>query len=134
MRQSRVSIESTTEETNEPKSCRDQMCRENSGSRALLQNKKLCSSTFPKLDQSYPFKEFPGLPKECFVCAPSISPHTTKVSFYNYSREEVILPKDYKLGYIELPVLPQYTPVKLVVIGLASLHSNNRVTKLLPTD
>src|SRR5271155_4984352 len=69
---------------------------------------------FPKLDQKYPFKEFPNLPKNCFVGALSISPETTKLCVYNYSGQEFILPKDYKLGYIELPETPQYTPVKPV--------------------
>jgi len=69
---------------------------------------------FPKLDQEYPFKEFPDLPKNCFVAALSISPETTKLCVYNYSGQEFILPKDYKLGYIELPETPQYTPVKPV--------------------
>jgi len=69
---------------------------------------------FPKLDQKYPFKESPGLPKNCFVAAISISPETTELCFYNYSGQEFILPKDYKLGYIELLEAPQYTPVKPV--------------------
>ena len=69
---------------------------------------------FPKLDQEYPFKEFPDLPKNCFIAALSISPETTKLCVYNYSGQEFILPKDYKLGYIELPETPQYTPVKPV--------------------
>jgi len=72
---------------------------------------------FPKLEQEYLFKEFPGLPRNCFVAAKSISPETTELYLCNYSGQDFILPKDYKLGYTELPDPPQYTPVSPVEVG-----------------
>ena len=72
---------------------------------------------FPKLEREYLFKEFPGLPRNCFVAAKSISPETTELYLCNYSGQDFILPKDYKLGYTELPDPPQYTPVSPVEVG-----------------
>jgi hypothetical protein len=69
---------------------------------------------FPKLEQEYPFKQFPGLPKGCFVAAKSILPGAMELYVCNFSGEDFVLPKDYKLGYIELPESPQYTPVSPV--------------------
>ena len=73
---------------------------------------------FPKLEnKEYPFKVYPnqaGLPEGCYIFTTKISGDCVRIWVRNYSGKDVVIPKDYKLGYIELPEPPQYTPVKLV--------------------
>src|SRR5271155_5258680 len=70
---------------------------------------------FPKLEGEYWFRQYPGrLPSFCFSGSGRIGRDKKEIQIYKCSDEEVIIPKDFKLGYIELPVLPQYTPVKPV--------------------
>ncbi len=70
---------------------------------------------FPKLEGEYWFRQYPGrLPSFCFAGSGRIGGDKKEIQIYKASDEEVIIPKDFKLGYIELSVLPQYTPVKPV--------------------
>ena len=56
-----------------------------------------------------------SLPSRCYFESGSLIHGDLKeVRISNFNDKNVILPKDYKLGYIEIPVLPQYTPVKPV--------------------
>src|SRR5277367_4725839 len=68
---------------------------------------------FPKLEgkQSCWLKEY-DLPFCCYLGL--VRWDTKEVKVHNYSDKDVIIPKDYKLGYIELPDPPQYTLVKPV--------------------
>ena len=68
---------------------------------------------FPKLEgkQSCWLKEY-DLPFRCYLG--TVRWDTKEVMVHNYNDKDVIIPKDYKLGYIELPGPPQYTPVKPV--------------------
>src|SRR5271155_5746647 len=70
---------------------------------------------FPKLEGEYWFRQYPGcLPTFCFSGSSRIGGDKKEIQIYKASDKEVIIPKDFKLGYIELSVLPQYTPVKPV--------------------
>src|SRR5271170_5462033 len=74
---------------------------------------------FPKLEGEYWFREYPGRLSAlasafCWTRSCLIGGDKKEIQIYKCSDEEVIIPKDFKLGYIELPVLPQYTPVKPV--------------------
>src|SRR5271168_3630524 len=70
---------------------------------------------FPQLEKRYyPFKACSNLPKGCHIFLNEMSGHGTNIIVYNWSDKDVTIPKDFKLGYIELPEPPQYTPVKLV--------------------
>src|SRR5271154_4096097 len=70
---------------------------------------------FPKLEKEYQFKGYHCLPNNCFFgCNERLSGERKELGIYNCSNKKVIIPKDYKLGYIELPDPPQYTPVKPV--------------------
>src|SRR5271170_486991 len=70
---------------------------------------------FPKLEGEYWFRQYPGcLPSFCFSGSGRIGGDKKEIQIYKASDKEVIIPKDFKLGYIELSVLPQYTPVKPV--------------------
>src|SRR5271156_5455910 len=70
---------------------------------------------FPQLEKKkYPFKACSNLPKGCHIFQNEISGDWTKIIVTNWSDKDVTIPKDFKLGYIELPEPPQYTPVKLV--------------------
>ena len=71
------------------------------------------SIRFPALEQKeYSVKLYPdesGLPKGVVLCLTEISGNTKECCIYNFSGKDVHIPKDYKLGYIELPESPQYT-------------------------
>jgi len=70
---------------------------------------------FPKLEKEYKFKGYHCLPNDCFFgYNERLSGERKELGIYNCSNKKVIIPKDYKLGYIELPDPPQYTPVKPV--------------------
>jgi hypothetical protein len=74
---------------------------------------------FPKLEKEYEFKGYRCLPNGCFFSpyfgfSQRLSGEKKELQIYNCSNKKVIIPKDYKLGYIELPDPPQYTPVKPV--------------------
>src|SRR5271154_4094491 len=74
---------------------------------------------FPKLEGEYWFREYLGRLSAlasafCWTRSCLIGGDKKEIQIYKCSDEEVIIPKDFKLGYIELPVLPQYTPVKPV--------------------
>src|SRR5271154_906311 len=70
---------------------------------------------FPKLEKEYKFKRYHCLLNDCFFgYNERLSGERKELGIYNCSSKKVIIPKDYKLGYIELPDPPQYTPVKLV--------------------
>src|SRR5271170_3890012 len=70
---------------------------------------------FPQLEEKfYPFKACSNLPKGCHIFLNEIKGHWTDIIVNNWSDKDVTIPKDFKLGYIELPEPPQYTPVKLV--------------------
>ena len=77
------------------------------------------SIRFPsdKLEQKYyRFTAYP-LPDYCyhgFDYSVVMGTHQREFKLNNVSNEDVVIPKDYKLGYIELPDPPQYTPVKPV--------------------
>jgi hypothetical protein len=75
--------------------------------------KTLVPIRFPKLDGYHAIKEY-GLPSRCYLWGSNIRWDTKEVEITSHGDEDFILPKDYKLGYIELPVQPQYTPVKPV--------------------
>src|SRR5271170_910878 len=70
---------------------------------------------FPQLEKKYyPFKACSNLPKGCRIFQNELSEDWTKIIVNNWSDKDVTIPKDFKLGYIELPEPPQYTPIKLV--------------------
>src|SRR5271154_2954063 len=70
---------------------------------------------FLKLDGGFrhSFKDY-VLPSRCYIWQTSIRSDVKEVEISYHGDEDIILPKDYKIGYIEIPVLPQYTPVKPV--------------------
>ena len=66
----------------------------------------------PRLeDREYPFKVRPDLPTGCYIVNPKLNGHCKDIWVFNWSKEDVTFPKDYKFGCIELPESPQYTPV-----------------------
>src|SRR5271170_2186397 len=78
----------------------------------LFEQVRVC---FPQLEKKkYPFKACSNLPKGCHIFQNEISGDWTKIIVTNWSDKDVTIPKDFKLGYIELPEPPQYTPIKLV--------------------
>src|SRR5271155_234301 len=82
------------------------------GVRVVPEKIRIC---FPQLEKRYyPFKACSNLPKACHIFMKEMSGHGTNIIVYNWSDKDVTIPKDFKLGYIELPEPPQYTPVKLV--------------------
>jgi hypothetical protein len=57
---------------------------------------------------------FQKAPKRLFCCRQVYITRSKEFYVCNFSGEDFVLPKDYKLGYIELPEPPQYTPVSPV--------------------
>src|SRR5271155_2800894 len=77
--------------------------------------KTLVPIRFPKLDGGYchSFKNY-DLPRSCYVWQTTILSDVKEVGITNHRDEDIIIPKDYKIGYIEILVQPQYIPVKPV--------------------
>jgi len=71
---------------------------------------------FPKLEEDYWFQAYYYcLPPCCaFYTLGRLGGDQKEIQIDNYSDEQIVIPKDKRLGYIRLPVLPQYTPVKPV--------------------
>jgi hypothetical protein len=73
---------------------------------------------FPKLEEDYWFQGYYYycLPPCCafYTLSRLGGDQKSEIRITNYSDEQIIIPKDKRLGYIKLPVLPQYTPVKPV--------------------
>jgi hypothetical protein len=90
-------------------------------------NERRVPIRFPRLeDREYPFKVRPDLPNGChIIMQPKIDGHCTSIWVYNWSNEDVTIPKDYKFGYIELPESPQYTPV--APVDVVQCHFRNTV-------
>jgi hypothetical protein len=67
-----------------------------------------------KLDE-YKFNEYPLPTTGCkYSFDPVIRKDMKELYMFNFGYYDVTIPKDHKLGYIELPETPQYTPVKPV--------------------
>jgi hypothetical protein len=67
-----------------------------------------------KLDE-YKFNAYPLPTTGCkYNFDPVIRKDMKELYMYNFGYYDVTIPKDHKLGYIELPETPQYTPVKPV--------------------
>jgi len=68
---------------------------------------------FPTLEhKNYSFKIYPNqsdLQKGCYIFETVINGATKHLWVNNFSGKDVHIPKNFKLGYIELPESPQYT-------------------------